>query len=92
MTLLIEINRTHEVVDLLEVPPDVDHEISGVHVAEKSDEAALVELDELLGETDEVKTTCRKIVPEKRLGGNADDMLFDNRVVRNEILVLHCKL
>ena len=79
VALLIEIVRPHPVLVLLEVRGHLHDVVIGSHVSKQADEAALVELNELLGEPYFVEVLAGKEIIDEVVSGHPDDMLFDER-------------
>ena len=52
VALLVEIHRTDLQLNVFKVGCDIDDEVIGPHVTQQTDETALVELYQLLGNTD----------------------------------------
>src|SRR5690606_10505307 len=86
VALLVEIDRPHPVLPLLEVTRDVDDEVAGVHVAEQANETPRIELDELLGQPHLVVPVLRHVLAREHVPRYADDVLLDDRLAADEIV------
>ena len=65
-------------------PERVFQVLAGPHVSEKPNETALVEFDKLFSQTDLVEVGSWHVVADKVIARHTNNMLFDQRVLKDQ--------
>ena len=82
--LLVKIHRTDADLRVFKVRHDDDDEVVGTHVAEQADEAALIELHELLGDTDGFQVAVMQPALDEDIARDAWNVLLDQHAAAGE--------
>ena len=84
--LLIEVDGTNTVLHFLEVGSDIDNIVHAAHIAEKANEASLVEFGKFFGDTHAVEFGLGKVFVLKYVSWNAGNVLLDEGVAVDEVV------
>ena len=85
VALLVEVHGAHADGGRVEVRRDGDDEVIGAHVAEEADEAAFLELDQLLGEADRMVTVGVEPLLGEDVARDARDVFLDQGLAPGEV-------